>query len=382
MKWDWRLLQRDYVRWGLASYISSVIGLLAGYLLYIGSSDITPAVASIIPILLGLRGAVSGVFSGRLTTALHLGLVKPSLIKPSPHLYTILATTLVIGYTAIMTPMLSMALVLYLAGAPITHQVYTVPVLVITLGMGFTIPFQTVFGGYVSRRGLDPDIYLYPWTSNVSDIVIALLLIWSINLDRGISTYLAATLLLLYSIATFYAIYNSIWGELWRSVREALYAVSSAALLTFFGGMALSSVHKGLEEIPSIYIVIPPLLSLLGSFISTLGSVYTTSLRRYGLDKADKDFMVAMSSLLISSMMVSLVIAMPTWVLTRDYSTYLLLILAYLSSALVLIPPAYYIARVAWIRGLDPDNLVIPLSTSLADLVMTIAISAAIFILG
>ena len=81
MKASGIVIDRRYFYMGLASYASSLIGVFAGGTLYIGNSLITPSILSIIPIMLGLRGAVTGIFVGRYTTSLHLGLINKSVLN-------------------------------------------------------------------------------------------------------------------------------------------------------------------------------------------------------------------------------------------------------------------------------------------------------------
>ena len=63
--------------------VPDTLGLLAGFTasLLLPFIDKVRWILIVIPIMLTVRGALNGVFSGRLTTGLHLGKIKPSLLK-------------------------------------------------------------------------------------------------------------------------------------------------------------------------------------------------------------------------------------------------------------------------------------------------------------
>ncbi len=282
-----------------------------------------------------------------------------------------MANTLVMGYLAIAIPSISMYISSLFAGVYPGVEVLSIPTVITILGFGAPLPLQIAMGIYVIRRGLDPDIYLYPWSSNVSDIIISVLIVTASILSTGFGVIHVVGLLGLYTLIVMALLLRSSRDELFKSMRESLVAILGAALLTFIGGIYLSTIHEYLALHPSIYIIIPPLLSLLGSYVSTLGSIYTTMLRKYG-DMGLSTFKDLASKLMVSSAIVSAMVSAPSYIASMDPMMLIISLIGYTSAALLLSPVAYIIAKTSLIRGWDPDNLVIPLSTSLSDLVLTL----------
>ena len=78
----------------LFSLLFNFGGLLAGGILAynLGIFESLPWALIIYPGILSIRGAIGGLFSGRLSTALHLGTIKPRLMGNTSEAYTLLNT--------------------------------------------------------------------------------------------------------------------------------------------------------------------------------------------------------------------------------------------------------------------------------------------------
>lgn len=85
-------------------------GMLAGALLtvYFKIFSLAPWVIVLYPCILSMRGAIGGVFSGRLSTGLHLGTVNPKFIGNTRDFYLLfssvvaltLESSILIGFSA------------------------------------------------------------------------------------------------------------------------------------------------------------------------------------------------------------------------------------------------------------------------------------------
>ncbi|MEM2905833.1 MAG: magnesium transporter [Candidatus Bathyarchaeia archaeon] len=136
-----------------------------------------PAILILIPPVLQLRGNLFGVLCGRLSTALHLGTIEPrfrgnSSAFKSTLLGIFLLATLssiwsgLLGYVmgtlfdvASPSPIWYLSLFFYLAIAFLSAMLATAVTVPITLAAAFQ----------AYKRGLDPDVLLYPMMSSVSD---------------------------------------------------------------------------------------------------------------------------------------------------------------------------------------------------------------------
>ncbi|MDH4221738.1 MAG: hypothetical protein OEV19_03265, partial [Candidatus Bathyarchaeota archaeon] len=74
-------------------------GMLAGTLLavYFGVFSLAPWTIALFPGILSVRGAIGGLFSGRLSTGLHLGTVKASYTKNTKNFYLLLRAVIVLS---------------------------------------------------------------------------------------------------------------------------------------------------------------------------------------------------------------------------------------------------------------------------------------------
>lgn len=66
-------------------------GLLAGtfIFLYFDVFTLAPWALALFPGILSIRGAIGGLFSGRLSTGLHLGTIKPSYTENTREFYSL-----------------------------------------------------------------------------------------------------------------------------------------------------------------------------------------------------------------------------------------------------------------------------------------------------
>jgi len=152
-------------------------GILAGTLLalYLGVFSLAPWTFALLPGVLSIRGAIGGLFSGRLSTALHVGTIRASYTKNTKNFYLLLHA--VITLTLISSIVLGLAASLFsvvLWRATITDSVDMLMVMVTTMGLSLIfIPPITIGVSILSfKHGLDPDVIIYPIMSTTDDIVI------------------------------------------------------------------------------------------------------------------------------------------------------------------------------------------------------------------
>lgn len=108
--------------------------------------------------ILCIRGAIGGLFSGRLSTALHLGTIRPSIFKNTWDARSLLHAIITLTFisSAVMGLTASL-LTTFLMGATVFDAVSVLLAVVATMGLSILLISPITFGVSVLsyRRGLD-----------------------------------------------------------------------------------------------------------------------------------------------------------------------------------------------------------------------------------
>ena len=172
----------------LVSLSFNLMGLIAGALLassYSLFSEFSWAIV-LYPGILSVRGALGGLFSGRISTALHLGTIRPTLKDNTKSAYNLLNSIIVLTLVSSLVMSVLGSVTCLLSGY---IGLVTVPRIFVTMvtTMGLSIilisPFTYWFSVFSFNRGLDPDKLVYPVVSTFSDIVITgcyVIMLWSV----------------------------------------------------------------------------------------------------------------------------------------------------------------------------------------------------------
>jgi mgtE-like transporter len=162
----------------LLSFSFDIGGLLTGALLLlyfdILSVNEAPWAIFLFPGILSIRGAVGGLFSGHLGTSLHLGTIKPSFTKNTKDfqvLFRVIITLALLSGVSVGTGAWIFGLFLWKATITNFIQILMVITATMALSVVFVSPLTMGFSVLSFKRGLDPDIIVYPITSTISDII-------------------------------------------------------------------------------------------------------------------------------------------------------------------------------------------------------------------
>ncbi|MCW4035271.1 MAG: magnesium transporter, partial [Candidatus Bathyarchaeota archaeon] len=162
----------------LLSLSFDIIGLLTGTLLvvYFGVLSIEQAPWALVlyPGILSVRGAVGGLFSGHLGTGLHLGTIKPVLTKNTKDFATLLRVVVMLALVSgVSVGIGAWVFGVFLWNATLIDFLPLLSVIIATMALSvvFVSPLTMIFSVFSFRRGLDPDVVVYPVTSPISDII-------------------------------------------------------------------------------------------------------------------------------------------------------------------------------------------------------------------
>lgn len=171
------------------------MSILAGGLISIFAPqfETAPWVLALFPPILTIRGGIGGVFSGNLATMLHLGLIRPQIRDNTPVFYQLISSVFVITLIDTLT-MGFFSFVMNLAtGSVSLDQVFifaVVPTVACVMALAVSIPLTILIAIVTFRRGLDPDILVYPILASVNDIIVTATLVVTVLLVLGGSALL------------------------------------------------------------------------------------------------------------------------------------------------------------------------------------------------
>jgi mgtE-like transporter len=382
----------------LIAYSFDIGGLFAGFMVasQLNVFRLSPWAIAIYPAILSAKGVISGLLSGRLSTALHIGTIYPRLFKNSQTFYRLVAA--LISVTLLTSIAMSVvSLVFGLAFWNITLEDFPAIFLVVvaTMALGLLLMLVTMNVAFITfKRGLDPDVVVYPIMSTVADIVITLCYVLCLNLyflfDAG--KYALVLIGLSHLILIFYILPRNVRAEEFvKTVKESLVTMFLVAFIVNITGTVLKRISTIVESRKEIYTVYPALTDLVGDVGSVVGSTATTKLA-LGLLKpsltsmknhALQIFSAWTASVILFAVLAALSLSMnamfaPILFLNFIFTLFITNIVAV--AAIVLL--SYGVGILTFQRGLDPDNFVIPLESSLADSLTSIALLVALIITG
>jgi mgtE-like transporter len=383
----------------LLSFSFDIGGLLTGALLLLYfdvlSINEAPWAIFLFPGILSIRGAVGGLFSGHLGTGLHLGTIKPFFTKNTKDfqiLLRVIVTLALVSGVSVGTGTWIFGMFLWKATIIDFIQILTVITATMALSVVFVSPLTMGFSVLSFRRGLDPDIIVYPITSTISDIINTICYILSFSLFFKIGPfgrYLVWMLDLIFIVFVVYILVKNLnKTKFAKTIREFLLTLVFVTLIANVTGSFLTKI-SGKGKIIAVY---PSIITTVGGVGSIIGSTVTTKLA-LGITKPSLSSIKKHSSEIGGAWLASIVMfvlyaILPSFVVggvktVGDVTKFTIQILTtnvLAVSTMVFI--AYTIAILTFRRGWNPDNFVIPIESSLADTVTTAAALLALAIIA
>lgn len=177
--------------------------------------------------------------------------------------------------------------------------------------------------------------------------------------------------------------------------REALPIIVISLVAGLFAGTVLGSetMRRGIESVPGILLLLPAFLATRGGVYGSLGARLSSGLHQ-GLieptfDLGDRRLRNAVVASFVNGMVVSVIIAIVAFaglfVLGERgnlVELLIIMIVAGLLSAILMLSVLVSVLFVGYRRGLDPDNMIGPIVTTLGDVFGVIFLLVAIFVAG
>ena len=363
-----------------------------------------PWIFLIYPLLLTVRGDINGVLTGKLGTALHLGTIKPTLKNNTDRfvhlivlilILTIYDSILISGVTSILGFVLKLNLdfidVLKIFSITFTTFVFTA---IISMTISFALTF------FIFKKKGDPDVFAYPVTSSVNDILITIIFTavcwlyrpWNpvikLHYFIGIPIITLIIALFIFLIVKFRKTTYVKSGIL-----QTLPVLTITNLIAAGTGTVLASFSVILSSVPILIVFYPAIISTVGSQSSILANTSTTKLHLGTMKPSlstlrSRDFTINFAGIITASLIIITAMSLLGIAIFPEGITFsifgsilgLLIIVNFLSFIIVSLI-AISATFITFRLGMDPDNLVNPLLSSSADLITTTLLVAVFFLL-
>jgi len=244
---------------------------------------------------------------------------------------------------------------------------------------------------YSYRKGLNPDKVVYPIISTVSDIIVTACYVAVIKGTASGGRFGWALFALLDAafIMAVIVIIDRNRGnrDFVDTVNQFLVTLSIVSLIVNITGSALERITGAIGRRPEIYMVYPALIDTVGDAGSIVGCTATTKMLLGTLSPrltAIREHSQEILSTWLASLTMFIVYAVASGLV---YGVHLVpgLALKLIIVNTVLIPVIVVVAMATAIvttrRGLNPDNFVIPIETSISDGLTTLALYVVLTLL-
>jgi mgtE-like transporter len=373
-------------------------GLIAGFTiaLQLGVFQLSPWAIALYPAVVSVKGVITGLLTGRLSTALHLGTVYPKFFGNTKSFYKLIGAMVVLTLATSAT-ISAIAIVFGTLFWNITIADFPaiLTVMVATLSLGLLITLITVKFTFISfKKSLDPDTIVYPAISTVADIIITLLYIGVLNLYFKTGPVGQWTIILFGLINVFLVLIiiprNFREAEFLKIIKESLPTMLLVAFMVNITGTVLKGISNIAASRREIYTVYPAIIDMMGDVGLVVGSAATTKLALGMLapsfssikNHAKNIFSAWTASLVLFAVLGLLSLAINgMFSLQGFFSLLLILFVSNIISFVAIVIVSYAISILTFKRGLDPDNFVIPVGSSLADSITTIALFVALLLI-
>jgi mgtE-like transporter len=373
--------------------------LLAGFIVasQLGIFQRFPWALALYPAIIGAKGVIEGLLSGRLSTALHLGTIYPRFADNTKSFYKLIEAVIVLTLvTSAAMGAVSLVFGHLFWGITFADLPAILSVVVATLTIGLALLAVTLKVAFVSfKRGLDPDIMVYPVMSTVATLFITLCYVVTLNLFFSYSDFGKWTIILLgvahLALVLYLVPRNLRDPDFIKTIRESLAALMIVALIVNVTGTLLKGINRYVRNQNEIYLVYPALIALISDVGSVVGSTATTKLALGMLkpklssmkNHAQSIFSAWLASIAITALLaVFALLIQGKLAASTFYSLGSILLVANLIAVTLIVLISFAVSIVAFQKGLDPGNFVIPLESAFAASITSVALLVALALLG
>ena len=358
-----------------------------------------PGLLVIIPGAIGMRGNIFGSFASRLSTNLHIGIISPKFEFSEQLNYNIFSSfvlTLVLSlFLAIIAKVLcillhqpSMDLIDFILISVIAGVISNLIMLPITMFVSFK-SFE---------HGWDPDNITSPIIAAFGDLFTLPAIILSVfvlyTMDFSVIFKDCVLIVILIAVIASFIYCYRLSDDTNTILRQSTPVL---LLCSFLGGAAGGILNSAVETLltnPSLLTLLPLFSGECGSLISILGARLSSGLHSGLIEPFKRPQGESVHNFII--IFILAIIVFPLIGLLAEGSSFALgvvgvgfdkiLEISTLSGVIlvtIMVIIVYYVSVTSYNNNLDPDNIVIPISTSITDSISSlILISVSLLLLG
>ena len=372
--------------------------LITGIIMGVSTSSlrVLPALIVLLPPAIGMRGNIFASLGSRLGTGLHTGQISPDfkgkILRDNVNSSFIL-TILMSIYLGIIA-----ALTAHLLGMDVEMTDMVLISLLAGIFSAFFMLALTIATAFFSyRRGWDPDNVTTPIITLAGDIITLPFLFLSLHMVIGMGG--EAKLVLFYifivlGVISIFVPFSKISSQYLKKILlESSIIMLLSGLLDTFSGSILGNSFEGLIGIAGILTMIPAFLEDGGAIGGILAAKFSSALHIGSLEyslippkNAQKMFLsmhiigIIIFSLIGSfAFIISMVIGIE---ILPIFEMVAISVIAGEILVFIVNLVAYYSSVISFKHGIDPDNVTIPIITSLMDIMGTGCLIAVLIIFG
>lgn len=383
---------RNVIREGLIALIICAIGdLFAGIILgnMVFFLETLPGLLIIIPGAIGLRGNIFGSLSSRLNTNLHIGILSPEFKQSKTLNENIFASIILTLVLSLLLPIIAKIICIVFN----FDSIGLVDFCLISIFSGIISIFimlpTTMFISLKSfENGWDPDNITTPLVTALGDLftlpslILAILIVFF--LDNNILKIIILSVLVLITISGFiYSIFLK--GEIRKIISQSTPILILSSCIGIFAGGFLNNSIESLFKNPTVLALIPLFSGVNGSMLSILSARLSSGLHSGLVEPILRPEKYTLYN--FAAMFIFGIIIFPFIAILSEFSlslaglpsigilnNLLIIIISGFIVISIMVLVIFYVSSISYRRGLDPDNIVIPISTSLTDFISNVVL--------
>lgn len=334
-------------------------------------------VIALIPVMSDLRGDILGSSASRLNTILHLGLVAPSI-----YTLTKLELKPTLAISMVMSVSISIISFMYttrMLGEPLNlEEMVSIGFLGSMIATLVLMPYIALITSETFKRGLDPGNLLPTLVTTVGDLVtlpflvVAFILVASTPSNVIPLLFLTVTSI---SLAFYTASYSYGGSRIRRILRERLLILLLIAITGPLVGAFLAWLEEGLAEMRLIHLA-TSFIGVNGALASIAGVRLSATLHMYGTEGLTGRLAIIARDVAIASIPGAFLISLvgyTTQTLIGESTVRLTAMIAVVAAATIVhmavgLISAVVVSMGSYKLGLDPDNVAIPVITTIMDI--------------
>lgn len=358
-----------------------VAGLILGNMTYF--LEKYPGLLVIIPGAIGMRGNIFGTFASRLSTNLHIGILTPEFKKSEILTNNILASLiLTLGLSLSLAIIAKIICIIFHFESISFVDFALISILAGIISSIIMLPITMFISLKSFQNGWDPDNITSPIIAGLGDlftlpaIILAILLLSLLNFSI-ILKYIVFILFIIIIIGGI--IYGIKLNEdINQIISQSTPVLIVCSALGVVAGGIFNSALETLLTNPSLLTLLPLFSGESGSIVSILGARLSSGLHSGLIEPISRPKKSAWFNFLLTLILAILIY--PTIGFLAEVTSHIFGVkgLGYIKiieistiSGFILIPImmffVFYISIISYNRNLDPDNIVLPISTSATD---------------